>query len=75
MSACWMQGKDKPTYSPERDEGDIVVVTNARHVEFTGKKWDQKLYRWHTGYDILAADNLCWHTMPVGQKGSFVLCI
>ncbi len=46
---CCLQGKDKPTYSPERDEGDIVVVKNARHVEFTGKKWDQKLYRWHTG--------------------------
>ena len=43
------QGKDKPTYQPERDNGDIVVVKNARHVEFTGKKWDQKLYRWHTG--------------------------
>ena len=43
------QGKDKPTYQPERDQGDIVIVKNARHVEFTGKKWDQKLYRWHTG--------------------------
>ena len=29
--------------------GDVVVVTNARHVDFTGKKWDQKVYRWHTG--------------------------
>ena len=45
------QGKDKPTYEPERDNGDIVIVKNARHVEFTGKKWDQKLYRWHTGSD------------------------
>ena len=44
-----LQGKDKPTYKPERDGGDIVIVKNARHVEFTGKKWDQKLYRWHTG--------------------------
>ena len=51
MPSCLQcsQGKDKPTYQPERDEGDIVVVKNARHVEFTGKKWDQKLYRWHTG--------------------------
>lgn len=43
------QGKDKPTYTPNLEEGDVVVVTNARHVEFTGRKWDQKLYRWHTG--------------------------
>ena len=27
----------------------MVIVKNARHVEFTGKKWEQKLYRWHTG--------------------------
>ena len=43
-------GKDKPTYRPERDDGDVVVVINARNIEFTGKKWDDKLYRWHTGY-------------------------
>ena len=38
----------RPT-SQRGNNGDIVVVKNARHVEFTGKKWDQKLYRWHTG--------------------------
>ena len=43
------QGKDKPSYSPHEDDGDIVVVINAEHVDFTGKKWDKKLYRWHTG--------------------------
>ena len=42
------QGKDKPIYAPEKDTGDVVIVKNARHVEFTGKKWDQKLYRWHS---------------------------
>jgi large subunit ribosomal protein L13 len=48
--AVVLQGKDKPSYAPHKDEGDIIVVKNARHVDFTGKKWDQKLYRWHTGY-------------------------
>ncbi|KAK9810050.1 hypothetical protein WJX72_004007 [[Myrmecia] bisecta] len=48
--ALILQGKDKPTYAPHKDEGDIVIVKNARHAELTGKKWDQKLYRWHTGY-------------------------
>lgn len=45
-----LMGKDKPTYAPNRDGGDVVVVVNAGDVEFTGRKWDQKLYRWHTGY-------------------------
>ena len=45
-----MQGKDKPIYSPEKNVGDVVIVINGKLVEFTGKKWDQKLYRWHSGY-------------------------
>eukprot|EP00887_Chlorella_sp_A99_P001456 scaffold8.g1456.t1 len=45
-----LQGKDKPSYVPNRDDGDVVVVINAAGVELTGRKWDQKLYRWHTGY-------------------------
>ncbi|KAK9916633.1 hypothetical protein WJX75_005148 [Coccomyxa subellipsoidea] len=45
-----LQGKDKPTYTPWKEEGDILIVTNAKHVVFTGQKWDQKLYRWHTGF-------------------------
>lgn len=28
----------------------MVVVVNAADVELTGRKWDQKMYRWHTGY-------------------------
>lgn len=45
-----LMGKDKPTYCPWKDEGDVVVVINAKHVAFTGKKLDRKVYRWHTGY-------------------------
>lgn len=45
-----LTGKDKPTYRPNQDCGDAVVVVNASQVEFTGRKWDNKLYRWHTGY-------------------------
>ncbi|KAK9837291.1 hypothetical protein WJX81_003791 [Elliptochloris bilobata] len=48
--AVLLQGKDKPTFSPWKDTGDVVVVKNARHVEFTGRKWEQKVYRWHSGY-------------------------
>ncbi|KAG2488768.1 hypothetical protein HYH03_012766 [Edaphochlamys debaryana] len=45
-----LQGKDKPTYNPKKEEGDVVVVVNAAHVHLTHDKWDTKLYRWHTGY-------------------------
>lgn len=45
-----LMGKHKPTYLPNIDSGDYVVVTNARHIALTGKKKEQKVYRWHTGY-------------------------
>jgi len=45
-----LMGKHKPSYNPAHDTGDYVVVYNAEKVLFTGKKWLQKLYRWHTRY-------------------------
>ncbi|MEK6706109.1 MAG: 50S ribosomal protein L13 [Bdellovibrionota bacterium] len=43
-------GKHKPTYTKHADAGDFVVVINADKVVFTRKKWDEKLYRSHSGY-------------------------
>lgn len=43
-------GKHQPNYDPSHDTGDFVVVLNANHLHFTGKKWQQKLYRYHSGY-------------------------
>ena len=48
--AIILQGKHKPTYTPHFDVGDYVIVINAEKVKLTGKKWEQKLYRHHTGY-------------------------
>mmetsp|Transcript_1810 Transcript_1810/g.2603 ORF Transcript_1810/g.2603 Transcript_1810/m.2603 type:complete len:160 (-) Transcript_1810:154-633(-) len=45
-----LKGKHKPTYRPNGDCGDYVVIVNAEKVHFSGKKWQDKLYRWHTGY-------------------------
>ena len=45
-----LMGKHRPTYTPHVDTGDHVVVINAEKVEFGGRKWKQKLYRWYTGY-------------------------
>jgi len=45
-----LTGKHKPIYSRHADTGDFIVVCNAEKVVFTGKKWNQKLYRRHSGY-------------------------
>lgn len=45
-----LMGKHKPTFMAHVDAGDYVVVVNAQHVAFTGKKSVEKLYRWHTGW-------------------------
>lgn len=49
--AMILMGKHRPTYTPNTDTGDFVIVVNAEKVVFTGKKkWDQKEYDWFTGY-------------------------
>ncbi len=45
-----LRGKHKPIYTPHIDTGDCVIIINADKVAMTGNKWEQKLYRWHTGY-------------------------
>ena len=45
-----LSGKTKPIYTPHVDTGDFVIVINADKVVLTGKKLDQKFYRWHTGH-------------------------
>ncbi|MBP8988784.1 MAG: 50S ribosomal protein L13 [Clostridia bacterium] len=45
-----LRGKHKPEYTPFIDTGDYVIVVNAAKVELTGKKMDQKVYRYHTQY-------------------------
>lgn len=46
--AIALQGKHKPTYSPNRDHGDYVVVTNCAHIKTTGNKLQDKTYWSHT---------------------------
>ncbi len=47
--AMILRGKKKPTYTPNMDTGDFVVVINAEKVVVTGRKGQQKLYRRHSG--------------------------
>jgi large subunit ribosomal protein L13 len=48
--ASVLRGKHKPTYTPHVDTGDFVIIINVDKVKLTGKKLDQKMFRWHTGY-------------------------
>ena len=49
-AAKLLRGKHKPTYTPNMDAGDHVIILNASEAIFTGKKLDQKVYRHHSGY-------------------------
>ena len=45
-----LRGKHKPTYTPNMDMGDFVIVINCKDAILTGRKLDQKVYRRHSGY-------------------------
>ncbi len=48
--AMVLRGKNKPTFTPNVDTGDYVIIVNAAKVRLTGKKLEKKFYRYHTGY-------------------------
>ena len=45
-----LRGKHKATFTPHVDDGDNVIIINADKAVFTGKKYSDKKYYWHTGY-------------------------
>ena len=45
-----LRGKHKPTFTPNMDMGDFVIVINCKDAVLTGRKLDQKIYRHHSGY-------------------------
>ncbi len=49
--ASVLKGKHKPYYTPHVDCGDYVIVVNAEKIQLTGKKWNQKKYYKHSGYN------------------------
>src|SRR6266571_4469795 len=87
--AMVLRGKHKPTYTPNVDMGDFVIVLNAGGVKLTGTKPDKKLYRRHTLYpgglktriakDVLATDperaisQAVWGMMPKGPLGRRIM--
>lgn len=49
-AATLLRGKHKPTFTPNADCGDHVIIINAAQVVLTGNKLNQKMYYHHTGY-------------------------
>lgn len=45
-----LRGKHKPTFTPNADCGDHVIIINASKAILTGKKLEQKTFKWHTGW-------------------------
>lgn len=45
-----LRGKHKPSFVPNLDVGDYVIVLNCEKIHVTGRRLDQKLYWRHTGY-------------------------
>lgn len=50
MAANLLRGKLKPSYTPNADCGDFVIIINAEKAILTGNKLQQKKLQWHTGW-------------------------
>lgn len=50
LIATRLKGKHKAIYTPHVDCGDNVIVVNADKVVFSGRKYENKRYYWHTGH-------------------------
>jgi large subunit ribosomal protein L13 len=48
--ATRLRGKHKPTFTPHVDCGDNIVIINAEKIKLTGKKLEDSLFYYHTGY-------------------------
>ena len=48
--ASILRGKNKPTFTPNVDTGDFVIIVNTDKVVLTGKKLEKKYYKYHTGH-------------------------
>ena len=50
VAASILRGKHLPTFTPNVDCGDHVIVINAEKIVVSGKKMEQKLYHTHSAY-------------------------
>lgn len=50
QAAVLLRGKHKPTFTPNADCGDHVIIINTDKAVLTGNKLQQKMYYHHSGY-------------------------
>lgn len=50
LAASYLRGKNKPTFTPNVDMGDNIIVINAEKVLLTANKEENKIYYSHSGY-------------------------
>lgn len=50
VAAKILMGKEKAIFTPGQDQGDHLVIINAKDVSVTGRKENDKMYYRHTGY-------------------------
>lgn len=62
-----LRGKHKTMYTPHIDTGDHVVIINADKVKLTGRKAEQRVFYWHSGY----AGGIKEHTPKATLAGRF----
>ncbi len=49
-AASMLRGKHKVNFTPHVDCGDHIIIINCKDAVLTGKKLDQKIHYWHTGW-------------------------
>jgi len=50
QAATLLRGKHKPSFTPNQEMGDYVIIINAEKAELTGNKVLNKIYYHHSGY-------------------------
>lgn len=50
LAATYLRGKNKPTFTPNVDMGDNIIIVNADKVVLSADKEEKKMYYSHSGY-------------------------
>ena len=64
-----LEGKHKPTYSPNLDTGDHVIVLNASRIAVTRDKLESKVYARHSGYPQGFKEETLGHLLAASPRG------
>ena len=75
VAASILRGKHKVNFAPHADCGDHVIIINAEKAVLTGKKLEQKYYRWHTGWVGHLKEVKYAHLMEANPEKAMMLAV